>query len=216
MTLEKGYAVVDLETTGLDCWTDLIIEIGVAVVLPGQRPVTDSALVKIDRPVPPLITNLTGINDRDLTARGISIDAALGWFVERIGDLPLVGHNIIRFDRAFLLEAARVLRSAAEEGQTPARLIDEVDDLPVWRFIDTMGLYKGYKLGSYRAPGESHRDYVQRVVDVRSPHLRYSLAAACADLGISTGRVRAHRAAGDVVQTQKLFEKLLELNAPGC
>ena len=76
MNLQDGYAVVDLETTGLDCWTDLIVEIGVAVVLPGQAPVTDSVLVKIDRPLPKLITNLTGITDRDLAARGMAIDDA--------------------------------------------------------------------------------------------------------------------------------------------
>ena len=215
MNLQDGYAVVDLETTGLDCWTDLIVEIGVAVALPGQAPVTDSVLVKIDRPLPKLITNLTGITDRDLAARGVSIDDALAWFVERIGRLPLVGHNIIRFDRAFLLEAARVHRRTVEEGHYPKRVIDEVDDLPARRFIDTMGLYRGHKLGNYPTPGESHRDYVQRVLDLRAPGLRYSLSAACEEFGISTARVRAHRAAGDVVQTQKVFEKLLELNAPG-
>ncbi len=214
MNLQDGYAVVDLETTGLDCWNDLIIEIGVCAVSPGQNPVIDSVLVKIDRTLPKAIVNLTGITDYDLAVRGMTIDEALAWFVERTEGMPLVGHNIIRFDRAFLLEAARVHRRAVEEGHYPVRVIDEVDDLPVRRFIDTMGLYRGHKLGNYPAPGESHRDYVQRVLGLRAPGLRYSLAAACADLGIST-RVRAHRAAGDVAQTQKVFEKLLKLNPPG-
>ena len=212
MNLDNGYAVVDLETTGLDCWNDLIIEIGICVVRPGETPATDSALVRIDRPLPANITRLTGITDRDLQSRGMSIDDALAWFVECAAGLPLVGHNIIRFDRAFLLEAARVHRRAVEEGHFPRRVIDEVDDLPAWRFIDTMGLYKGYKLGQYPREGENHRDYVQRVLDVRAPGLRYSLSVACQDLGISTARVRAHRAHGDVVQNQKLFEKLRELN----
>ena len=212
MNLDSGYAVVDLETTGLDCWNDLIIEIGICVVRPGEAPATDSALVRIDRPLPANITRLTGITDRDLQSRGMSIDDALAWFVERAAGRPLVGHNIIRFDRAFLLEAARVHRRAVEEGRYPERVIDEVDDLPAWRFIDTMGLYKGYKLGQYPREGENHRDYVQRVLDVRAPGLRYSLSVACQDLGISTARVRAHRAHGDVVQNQKLFEKLRELN----
>ena len=212
MNLDNGYAVVDLETTGLDCWNDLIIEIGICVVRPGETPATDSVLVKIDRPLPANITRLTGITDRDLQSRGMSIDDALAWFVERTGGMPLVGHNIIRFDRAFLLEAARVHRRTVEEGHHPRRVIDEVDDLPAWRFIDTMGLYKGYKLGQYPREGENHREYVQRILDLRVPGLRYSLSVACQDLGISTARVRAHRAHGDVVQNQKLFEKLRELN----
>ncbi len=215
MKLKNGYAVVDLETTGLDCWDDLIIEIGISVVKPGENPATDSVLVRIDRPLPPKIVSLTGITDRDLSSRGITIDEALGWLVERTAGLPLVGHNVIRFDRAFLLEAARVHRRSVEEGRYPVRVIDEVDHLPVWRFIDTMGLYKGYQLGIYPQSGENHRDYVNRVLDMRTPAgLRYSLSAACQELGISTTRVRAHRAHGDVVQNQKLFEKLLVLNAP--
>ena len=214
MDFSNGYAVVDLETTGLDCWNDVIIEIGVSVARPDQIPETGSVLVKIDRPLPAKIVQLTGITDRDLASRGISIDDALAWFVERTEGLPLVGHTIIRFDRAFLLEAARVHRRTVEEGLYPERVIDEVDHLPARRFVDTMGLYKGLKLGQYPREQESHWDYVQRILDTRTPAgLRYSLAAACQELGISTARVRAHRAHGDVVQTQKLFEKLIEMDA---
>jgi DNA polymerase III epsilon subunit-like protein len=214
MNLADGYAVVDLETTGLDCWNDLIIEIGVSVARPGKDPATDSVLVKVDRTLPPQIVRLTGISDRDLAARGITIDDALAWFIERAAGLPLIGHNIIRFDRAFLLEAARVHRRAVEEERYPRRVIDEVDDLPARRFIDTMALYKGFKLGRYPVEGESHLDYARRVLDERTPPgLRYNLQAACQDFGISTSRIRAHRAQGDVVQTQRLFEKLREAGA---
>ena len=214
MNLQDGYAVVDLETTGLDCWNDLIIEIGVSVVRPGTIPETDSVLVRVDRPLPQQIVRLTGISDGDLAARGTIIDEALAWFVDRSAGLPLVGHNIVRFDRAFLLEAARVHRRAVEEGRYPRRVIDEVDDLPARRFVDTMALYKGLKLGQYPAEGESHVEYVRRVLDMRTPPgLRYSLQAACQDFGISTSRIRAHRAHGDVVQTQRLFEKLREAGA---
>ncbi len=215
MKLSSGYAVVDLETTGLDCWNDLIIEIGVCVARPGENPVTDSTLVRIDGTIPDRIVQLTGITDGDLASRGLPIDDALAWFTERVEGLPLVGHNIIRFDRAFLLEAARVHRRTVEEGRYPRRVIDEVDDLPAWRFLDTMGLYKGFKLGQYPQQGESHREYVQRILDTRTPAgLRYSLEAACQDFGIATNRVRAHRAHGDVVLTQKVFEKLREANWP--
>ncbi len=214
MELQDGYAVVDLETTGLDCWNDLIIEIGVSLCRPGRSPATESVLVKIDRPLPQVIVRLTGISDSDLAARGLSIDDALAWFTEQTAGLPLVGHNIIRFDRAFLLEAARVHRRAAEEGRYPRRVIDEVDDLPARRFIDTMALYKGLKLGRYPGENESHLEYAQRILDMRTPPgLRYNLQAACQDFGISTSRIRAHRAHGDVVQTQRLFEKLREYGA---
>ena len=128
--LSNGYAVVDLEMTGGDCWNDLIIEIAVGISRPGRNLEADRVLVKIDRPLLPRIVRLTGITDQELAMSGISIDDALAWFVDRTEGLPLVGHNIIRSDRAFLLEAARVHRRAVEEGCFPRRVIDEVDDLP--------------------------------------------------------------------------------------
>ena len=184
MDFSQGYAVVDLETTGLDCWTDLIIEIGVTTCLPNEDLKTDSVLVRIDRPLPGKIVELTGITDHDLTSRGVPIDDALAWFVERTGDLPIIGHNIIEFDRAFLLEAARVHRRSVEGGRYPQRVIDEVDHLPIRRFIDTMALYKGLKLGNYPNPGEQHHEYVHRVLNLRVPGLRYNLAAACENFRI--------------------------------
>lgn len=214
MNLQNGYAVVDLETTGLDCWNDRIVEIGIALVLPGESPFVDSRLVKIGRPLPRHIVKLTGITDRDLIARGRSIDAALEWLVESAAGLPLVGYNILNFDRGFLLEATRRHRRAVEDGMIAAPVIDEVDDLPPRRFIDAMALYRGYKLGRYPQLGESHQEYAQRILSARAPGLRYNLTAACADFGISTDRIRSHRAAGDVIQTQRVFERLLQLNPP--
>ena len=214
MNLQDGYAVVDLETTGLDCRTDRIIEIGIALVLPGESTFVDSRLVNIGRPLPRNIVRLTGITDRDLIARGQSLDDALAWLVESAAGLPLVGYNILNFDRAFLLEAARSHRRAIADGTAPARVIDEVDDLPARRFIDAMALFRGYKLGRYPELGESHQDYAQRILSYRAPGVRYNLAAACAQFGISTDRIRAHRAAGDVIQTQRVFEQLLKLNPP--
>ena len=219
MDLRNGYAVIDLEMTGEDCPIGLIIEMAVGILAPGQNLVTDRVLVKIDRPLPKRIVELTGITDRDLASGGIAIDDALAWFVEKTSTLPLVGHDIIRADRPFLLEAARRHRQAVEEGSYETLSISEGNDLPIERFpierfIDTAGLYKGYKLGEYQQAGESHQSYVERVLALRAYGLRTGLTAACEDLGISTTRIRAHRAAGDVIQNHKLFEKLLELNPP--
>ena len=166
MSSGKSYAVIDLETTGLDCWTDLITEIGVMVVTPDAQPKAETVLVKIDRPLPEFIVSLTGITDQLLAREGIPIDDALLWFKDQVGDLPLVGHNIIRFDRAFLLEAARQHRRRVPQEQ---RVLDEVDDLPADRFIDTMALFKGYKLCLDPSTGETHYQYSQRVLQTPLP-----------------------------------------------
>ena len=212
--LDSGYAVIDLEMAGADPQTGLIIEIAVGVFRPGQKLVTDRVLVKIDRPIPKRIVRLTGITDRDLASGGIPIDEALAWFMEKTGDLPLVGHNVLQSDRPYLLEAARRHRQAVDEGRYPRLIIDEDLDLPAERFIDTAGLYKGYLLGEYPEKGESHQDYVQRVNGLGAYGIRTGLTAACEDLGIPASRIRAHRAMGDVVRNRFLFEKLLELNPP--
>ena len=210
----KGYAVVDLEMTGTSPSEDSIIEMAVGVLLPNQPLRTHRVLIKIDYPLPQKIVRLTGITDRDLALGGVPLDDALTWFVEKTSDLPLVGHSILDSDRPFLVEAARQHRCRVEQGVGATLSIEEGTHLPVGRFIDTSGLYKGYKLGEYQREGESHEAYVQRIRALRAYGLRTGLTSACDDLGISTSRVRAHRAAGDVLQSHKLFEKLLELNPP--
>lgn len=212
--MRDGYAVIDLEMTGANPLSGLIIEMAVGISLPGQNLVTDRVLVKIDQDIPNRIVRLTGITDRDLAAGGISIDDALAWFVSKTAGLPLVGHNIIKSDRPYLQEAARRHCHAVEEGQYHILCIDEAVDLQIARFIDTAGLYKGYKLGEYQEAVECHQDYVQRVIALPAHGLRIGLTAACEDLGISTSRISSHRAAGDVVQNHRLFERLLELNPP--
>ena len=212
--VRDGYAVIDMEMTGPNPLTGLIIEMAIGVSLPGRNLVTDRVLVKIDQPIPKRIVRLTGISDRDLAASGISVDDALAWFVEKTDGLHLVGHSIIKSDRQYLLEAARRHCHAVKEGKYPRLCIDEGNDLPLKRFIDTAGLFKGYKLGEYQEAEESHQEYAQRVIALPARGLQTGLTAACEDLGISTSRISSHRAAGDVVQNHRLFERLLELNPP--
>ena len=215
LNLNRGYAVVDLEMTGTNPTDELIIEIGIGVKHPEHQDLsTDRTMVRIDRPLPARITQLTGITDRDLAYGGIPIDDALAWLVEKTQGLPLVGHDILRSDRPFLLAAARRHLEAVEQGLQPKAVIEEDRDLPPERFVDTAALYKGHRIGHYPIPGESHHEYSPRMQETRAWGIRTGLSAACEDLGISISRVRAHRAAGDVLQTHRLFEKLLELNPP--
>ena len=211
--LTDGYAVIDLEMAGNDPRAGLIIEAAVGTLRPGQGLKTDRVLVRIDGSIPRSIVRLTGITDRDLALGGIPIDDALEWFAEQTAGLPLVGHNVIQSDRPYLVEAARRHRQAVGEGSYPRLVINE-SDLRVERFIDTAGLYKGYLLGEYPQVGESHHDYANRVNGLKGYGLRTSLTAACEDLRLPVSRIRAHRAFGDVLRNQMLFEKLLELNPP--
>jgi len=91
---------LDIETTGLDPVKDTIIEIG-AVRFNGNRVEAEySQLINPGRPIPPMITQLTGISD-EMVRREPPIKAIIQDFESFVGDCPVLGHNI-RFDLGFL------------------------------------------------------------------------------------------------------------------
>jgi len=92
---------LDLETTGLDQRSDMIIEIG-AVKFRGNEEIEQfSALINPGRDIPPFISDLTGISNQDV-ADAPSIEAILPDLIEFLGDHPMVGHNVA-FDAGFLV-----------------------------------------------------------------------------------------------------------------
>ena len=96
----RTLVALDLETTGLDPARDAILEIG-ALRFRGSRVEKSlSQLVNPGRPIPPFITQLTGIDD-NMVASSPRLSSVLGDLADLIGDAPVIGHNIA-FDLAFL------------------------------------------------------------------------------------------------------------------
>jgi DNA polymerase-3 subunit epsilon/ATP-dependent DNA helicase DinG len=94
---------LDLETTGLDPKRDAIIEIG-AVRFNGNRIEAEfQTLINPNRPIPPEITQLTGINN-EMVRKAPLLSAVLQELVDFVGDSPVVGHNV-QFDLGFLFSA---------------------------------------------------------------------------------------------------------------
>ena len=94
---------LDLETTGFDSKKDAIIEIG-AVKFNGSRVEAEfQALINPNRPIPPEIIQLTGINN-DMVRNAPPLTAVLQDLVDFVGDCPIVGHNV-QFDLGFLHQA---------------------------------------------------------------------------------------------------------------
>jgi DNA polymerase III epsilon subunit family exonuclease len=97
---EATFCIVDLETTGGSPGLSKVTEIG-AVRMRGlaieERFVT---LVNPGRPIPAVVTELTGIDDR-MVASSPDIETALAGFVEFAGQDVLVAHNA-PFDLRFL------------------------------------------------------------------------------------------------------------------
>ena len=100
-----GYAVVDLETTGLEPQDEAIIEVGVVLLDPrGREQLRWDSLVNPHRHPGP--TRIHGITPDDLTDAPELGTLAPG-LVELLRGRVLVAHNI-RFDASFLLPALRL------------------------------------------------------------------------------------------------------------
>lgn len=188
------YAVFDLETTGLRAEMDHVIEIGWCVVRDGRAAPVRSLLVQCAVAVPPVVQELTGINAEMLAAEGVPLAEALATFFADTADLPLVGHNVVRFDAHFLESACRRAGLAA-----PGRS----------RYRDTAALYKARRLGLSPRPGQDSWSFADEALRRPAPGLRYALAYCCGERGISLDGVTRHRAAGDVLLTQQLYASLV-------
>ena len=111
----------DLETTGLDCENERIIEIGACIVREGDVTETFGTFVDPGRSIPEKITEITGIND-SMVSGAPNEEEAIRSFFEFVGGRILVAHNA-SFDMSFLKSACR------RHGMTEAFEIPCVDTL---------------------------------------------------------------------------------------
>ena len=139
------YICFDLETTGLSCYFDHIIEFG-AVRIKNQT-VTDrlQMFIKPPVPIPPFIVSKTNITN-DMVRRAKTFEEAVDEILEWIGDGILVAHNAT-FDYNFLNEELRRL------GREPLHNT-VIDTLDMSRAI--LRERRAYRLGNisrhYRIP----------------------------------------------------------------
>lgn len=123
LPFDGEFCVFDIETTGLSNLRDRITEIGAVLVRGGEVVDRFDTFVNPEMPIPPKITELTGISD-DMVKDAPSDSEALDAFLRFARGLPLVAHNA-SFDVGFI-------RRAAERAARPF-------DLP---YIDTVAMSK--------------------------------------------------------------------------
>ena len=100
MNLSK-FIIFDIETIGLQKETGKIIEIAAIKIEDWETAEEYDQLVNPEIKMPKIIRDLTGIHDKDLINKPLFSDIA-GDFLKFIGDLPLVGHNVISFDKPYI------------------------------------------------------------------------------------------------------------------
>lgn len=98
--ITKQFVIIDIETTGLDCNKDEIIEIG-AIKVSGNKIEEFSVLVSCLNKLPHFIVELTGITENLLNEKGVELKHALELMIEFIGGKTIVGYNI-NFDIKFI------------------------------------------------------------------------------------------------------------------
>jgi DNA polymerase-3 subunit alpha (Gram-positive type) len=102
----KTFICFDVETTGLNPRKDRVIEIGAIKVEEGRITGQFSELINPGFPLPPLITNLTGITD-DMLKSADTASNVIRRFIDFSEDYIIIGHNVM-FDYIFIKsEAAR-------------------------------------------------------------------------------------------------------------
>ncbi len=91
---------IDLETTGLDPTREEIIEIGAVRFKDGVITDEFSTLIDPGRPIPTLITSLTGLRDDDLIGAP-KLATVIPQLLTFVGNAPWMAHNV-SFDASFL------------------------------------------------------------------------------------------------------------------
>ncbi len=100
--LPQSFVVIDIETTGLDCTLDEIIEVSAIKVIDGKKTDSFTSLIKPSFEIPDFIEKLTGITNEMLLSAP-SINEIIPKFYAFIENSILVGHNVT-FDINFLYD----------------------------------------------------------------------------------------------------------------
>ena len=141
-TYVPDYVVFDLETTGVSCSSDAVVEISAIKVIGGEVVDEFTTLVNPGRPIPYYASEVNGITD-DMVKDSPFFEEALSDFLEFAGDAVLVGHNIHTFDMKFLYRDAERFW-----GMTIGN--DYIDTLQIARmYLPQLSHYKLVDLAEY-------------------------------------------------------------------
>jgi DNA polymerase-3 subunit epsilon len=121
LNLTKPLVVFDLETTGLDLVNDRIIQLSYIKVFPDGKEERGNILINPERPIPSLISQLTGITDDDVKDKP-TFKAVAHELNNKFKGCDFAGFNSNHFDIPLLAE--EFIRAGIDFDFSHCRLID--------------------------------------------------------------------------------------------
>jgi DNA polymerase-3 subunit epsilon len=192
--LRPGFAVVDLETTGFSPQSERIVEVAVVVLDPDGQEI-DAFCTLIDPRRDPGPTHIHGISAAMLDGAP-TFGGVHPYLAGLLSGRVLVGHNVDRFDLAFLVAECRRLGG---DDLLPTTVVT----------LDTLRVAQSY----LDLPGKA------RLVDCCD---RYQLTwddhhSALGDARVTAALLRAMRAelGDDMLDVERLLQDSRELAWPG-
>ena len=139
LNLTKPIVIFDLETTGIDLVKDRIIQISYIKVYPDGKEERGNELVNPEKPIDPVITQLTGITNEDVKDKPTF--KQLGQkLAEKFRNCDFAGFNSNHFDIPLLAE--EFLRAGVDFDFSKSRMIDACT---IFKRMERRNLAAAYK-----------------------------------------------------------------------
>ena len=139
LNLTKPLVVFDLETTGLDLVKARIIQISYIKVYPDGKEERENKLINPEEPIPPFITQLTGVTDDDVKDKPTFKEIAPK-LAETFTGCDFAGFNSNGYDIPLLAE--EFLRAGVDFDFAKCRMIDAMN---IFRKMERRNLASAYK-----------------------------------------------------------------------
>lgn len=139
LNLTKPLVIFDLETTGLDLVKDRIIQISYIKVSPNGDDERGDELINPEKPIEPIITQLTGISNEDVKDKPTFKQLAQK-LADKFKGSDFAGFNSNNFDIPLLAE--EFLRAGIDFDFSKCRMIDACT---IFRKMERRNLAAAYK-----------------------------------------------------------------------
>jgi len=105
---KSEFVVIDVETSGLQAESDVILELGALRIIDGEIADSWSSLIRTEAEISDEITRLTGLTKELCNDEGADLETTLTQFIAFVGDCRVVCHNA-PFDYSFIRKACEKL-----------------------------------------------------------------------------------------------------------